>query len=207
MDKEIELNIESEYISAKPSFYDLEYKILPDGSYEITRKPKTMKKYTEFTYFWNEAPFSQWSHSKFTVNKITYNTAEQYMMAQKALFFGDKDTFKKIMEAKSPREQKALGRTVKGFDKGRWDANARSIVFTGNYYKFTQNPDMLEVLRKTAGTMLVEASPYDTIWGIGIDAKDAKNGKPWKGTNWLGEVLTVLRDDYFAEDIVRTLPV
>lgn len=151
--------------------------------------------YDKYTYFWNDPPFTQWAYANFKVDGVSYNTAEQFMMAQKAFKFGDSDTFKKIMNVKSPRMQKALGREVKGFNSGVWEAAARDIVYRGNYHKFIQNPEMLNKLKATAGTLLVEASPYDKIWGIGIDVKEAKAGKKWQGTNWLGEVLTVLRDN------------
>jgi ribA/ribD-fused uncharacterized protein len=151
----------------------------------------------EYYFFWSETPFSQWARSKFIVDGITYNCAEQYMMAAKARMFGDKDKEADIMEATHPREQKQLGRQVKGFHSERWDNVARDVVYEGNKAKFTQNKRMKEQLLETHPKILVEASPYDKIWGIGLSAKDAQNTPPdsWPGKNWLGEVLTNLRDD------------
>lgn len=156
----------------------------------------------KFTFFW-DGPFSQWEPCKFIVDGITYNSSEQYMMAYKARVFGDKDTLDRIMEAEHPRDQKKLGRQVKGFNADRWANIAREIVYEGNYAKFTQNPELLEKLLATEGTTLVEASPHDCVWGIGLreDDPDAQDRATWKGTNWLGEILTGLR-----HDIVEGLP-
>jgi ribA/ribD-fused uncharacterized protein len=150
----------------------------------------------KFTFFWN-GPFSQWESCTFKVDGITYNCAEQYMMAKKAKLFKDEDTYEKIMEATHPREQKKLGRQVKGFHADRWNNVAREIVYEGNHAKFTQNPKLLKKLLETKGTTLVEASPYDCIWGIGMREGDkgVNDRSNWRGKNWLGEVLTGLRED------------
>lgn len=150
----------------------------------------------EFTFFYS-GPFSQWHTCSFTVDDIEYNRAEQYMMQQKAILFNDLATSKKIMEANTPYEQKALGRDVKNFIRHEWEKVARDIVYKGNYHKFKQNPDLMCSLEKTKGTIVVEASPKDLIWGIGLAATDhrAKNMDTWRGKNWLGQVLTKVRDD------------
>jgi ribA/ribD-fused uncharacterized protein len=156
------------------------------------------KKMSEkFTYFWGEAPFSQWCDSTFVIDGITYSCTEQWMMAEKARLFGDTETLALIMEAQLPSDQKKLGRKVKGFNVDKWNAVAKDVVYKGNYAKFTQNPAMKECLLATIGTTLVEASPYDKIWGIGMSAFDAmgRSREEWKGLNWLGEVLTQLRND------------
>lgn len=149
----------------------------------------------QFTFFW-AGPFSQWHRCKFTVDGVTYNCAEQYMMHQKALFFEDTETAKKIMATSSPKAQKALGREVTPFDAGKWDGVARDVVLRGNLAKFKQNPDLLALLMATKGTTLVEASPYDKIWGIGLKESDpkAKDRATWRGKNWLGQVLTAARE-------------
>lgn len=150
----------------------------------------------QFTFFW-AGPFSQWHISEFEIDGIKYNCTEQYMMAMKAKTFGDEGAHTLIMNAKSPKTQKALGRKVTNFDPKHWNAVARDIVYVGNHAKFTQNEDLLKGLMSTKGTTLVEASPYDKIWGIGLDAKDmrSRSRDTWKGTNWLGEVLTKLREE------------
>lgn len=148
----------------------------------------------KFTFFWN-GPYSQWHPSVFMVNEMTFSHAEQFMMYSKAALFHDKDIARKIMESNNPKKQKALGREVKSFDKDAWDVIAWSIVKQGSLAKFSQNLDLLELLAATVGTTLVEASPYDDIWGIGLGEWDPRclNRSTWKGTNWLGEILTEVR--------------
>lgn len=155
---------------------------------------------SEFTFFW-DGPFSQWYPSFFTVDGVEYCCCEQYMMAKKALFFGDNDTYKKIMETTSPREQKKLGREVKNFNEGQWNKVAKDIVEEGNYAKFSQNKSLKDILLATKGTSLVEASPYDKIWGIGLREGDplTLSRETWRGTNWLGEVLDKVRDRLINE--------
>lgn len=155
----------------------------------------------QFTYFWH-GPFSQWARSAFTVDGVEYTCAEQYMMHQKALIFGDTEKAQEIMDAGfNPKKHKELGRQVRGFMKDKWDKVAKDVVYIGTHNKFTQNPDLLEQLKATKGTTLVEASPFDRIWGIGLAENDprAKQRATWLGTNWLGEILTEVRIDIFQE--------
>jgi len=154
-----------------------------------------------FTFFFTEAsPFSQWYRCVFTAGEHTFNCAEQYMMHGKALLFADADVAMKILAADHPREHKALGRKVKNFDDATWKRGREAIVLAGNRAKFTQNKELLELLLATHGTTLVEASPYDKIWGIGLAATDprAQDPKQWKGQNLLGKILTTLRDELVA---------
>lgn len=152
----------------------------------------------QFTLFYG-GHFSQWYRSRFTVDGIEYTHAEQYMMAEKARLFGDKDAEKRIMAASHPKEQKAIGREVKNFNAGKWNKAARDIVYRGNYAKFMQNDNCKKALLASTGT-LVEASPSDRVWGIGRGADDplAQDESTWRGTNWLGEVLTKVREDIIA---------
>lgn len=147
-------------------------------------------------YLFYSGTFSQWARIGFKIDGIYYNTAEQWMMASKARLFNDRKTLAKIMDAKTPREQKDLGREVRNFNETTWKSVARSIVYHGNMAKFTQNQHAKEELLATKGTTLVEASRYDRVWGIGLDAKDprAKDRSQWLGKNWLGETLTKVRD-------------
>ena len=160
-----------------------------------------------FTFFWS-GPFSQWHRSPFTLDGQVYVTAEQYMMAEKARMFGDNESLERILATGDPREQKALGRRVRSFDSALWDAAARDIVYRGNRAKFTTHRDLLTLLFDTQGTTLVEASPLDTIWGIGLaaDSPAALDRASWQGRNWLGEVLTRLRDDLLAEHRAGGIP-
>lgn len=157
----------------------------------------------QFTLFWG-GPFSQWYKSSMDIffwgSMQTFNCCEQYMMACKALMFHDTEILKKILETSDPREQKKLGRQVKNFDVVRWEEVAKEIVYAGNWEKFNSNKGLKKMLLDTAGTTLVEASPYDKIWGIGLSENDpkARQRKFWQGTNWLGEILTEVREDIVA---------
>lgn len=150
----------------------------------------------EYVFFWN-GPFSQWYNSPFIANSKHFVTAEQYMMYHKALLFDDYDIADKILRTSNPKDQKALGRQVKNFDKDIWDWQARTVVYTGNYCKFTQNAKLKDILMATGNKTLVEASPYDKIWGIGLGEVDARKtpASDWPGTNWLGLELTRLRNN------------
>jgi len=149
-----------------------------------------------FTFFWS-GPFSQWALSPFVIDGVTYNCAEQWMMAGKARLFGDTRMEAMIMASPSPRDQKRFGRQVQGFDLTTWKAKAQAIVTEGSMAKYTQNPDYRDKLLATAGTTLVEASPHDRIWGIGLREDDprAHDRASWPGKNWLGEILTAVRDE------------
>ncbi|RNB81128.1 NADAR family protein [Brevibacillus fluminis] len=152
----------------------------------------------KFTFFWkSHSPFSQWHKRSFNLNGMTFTCAEQAMMYGKAMLFGDHGIAQRILQTAEPREQKQLGRLVKNFDKAIWEQNCMQIVKEANRAKFTQHEDLLEALLKTAGTTIVEASPTDSIWGIGLAEDDprASNRRQWKGTNWLGQVLTELREE------------
>jgi len=129
------------------------------------------------------------------IDGINYNCCEQYMMAQKALLFNDKDILSFIMNSSSPKEQKSLGRKVKNFDPITWKSQCKDIVFKGNYHKFTQHEHLKQELLNTTGKILVEASPYDNIWGIGLneESPDIHDPSKWKGKNYLGYILTKVR--------------
>jgi ribA/ribD-fused uncharacterized protein len=145
--------------------------------------------------FWG-GTFSQWFPSDFIIDGIKYVTAEQYMMARKAKLFGDNDAYREIMKSKDPAYQKQIGRQVKGFEKNEWESICRQIVYDGNYAKFTQNPVMKEELMATGDMEIVEASPHDKIWGIGLHETDPRawDKSTWKGTNWLGEAIMQVRE-------------
>ena len=148
-----------------------------------------------FTFFW-KSRLSQWHSSPFVVGGVTFTYAEQYMMYAKALLFCDRAAANRILTAKTPKEQQAIGRTVQGFDEATWALFREGIVFAGNYARFSQNPEQRELLFATCGTTLVEASPDDRVWGIGLAADDSRalDRSQWLGLNLLGEALTRVRE-------------
>jgi ribA/ribD-fused uncharacterized protein len=150
----------------------------------------------KFTFFWRrQSPFSQWHPSRFKIAGVEFNCAEQYMMYKKAEHFRSYDIMDMIMKTTSPALQKRLGRRVRDFDEQSWNHVCQQIVYDANYAKFKQNEHLRKALLATAGTTLVEASPVDPIWGIGLAEDDprALSRDTWVGTNWLGEILTRVR--------------
>ncbi len=151
-----------------------------------------------FTYFWGgHHPFSQWFiDAPFEINGLRYQTAENWMMWQKARLFGAKPELCETIRLAHPRDARRLGREVECFSSAIWSVASLPIVVQGNIAKFAQHPALLCQLLATAGTTLVEASPTDQVWGIGLAADDprARQRASWRGRNQLGQVLTHVRD-------------
>ena len=160
-----------------------------------------------YNFFWghhlaksgkmNSACFSQWwATHPFTEDEVTYVTAEQYMMAGKARLFQDDEMLAEILATRDPKTVKALGRKVKGFEQKAWGQNRYEIVKQGNLLKFSQHEVLKQYLLSTEDAVLVEASPYDKIWGIGLPADHprAKHPQHWNGLNLLGFALMEVRD-------------
>ena len=160
----------------------------------------------ELVFFWGHQPrkdgaigascLSQWYPASFSIDGQTYATAEHWMMAEKARLFDDHETRQRILAAATPAEAKDLGRAVRGFENEAWNRARHEIVFRGNLAKFTQNPEPWRFLLGTVGQVLVEASPVDRIWGIGLAQDDPLAADPtqWRGLNLLGFVLMEVRD-------------
>ncbi|XP_059162209.1 N-glycosidase YbiA-like [Physella acuta] len=148
-------------------------------------------------FYKKESPFSQHHPSKFKVDDQEFNCAEQYMMYKKAELFQDEIMKKKIMESKSPMEQKKFGRQVHNFDEDKWNAVCEDIVKEASIAKFKQNEHLRKELFATFPKTLVEASPTDCIWGIGMSESNPKahDKKLWRGKNKLGYILTQVRDE------------
>ncbi|MGL5677301.1 MAG: NADAR family protein [Cellulosilyticaceae bacterium] len=159
-----------------------------------------------YIFFWKHYPsrdgkltsscLSQWWESNFEVEGVKYWCMEQFMMAEKARLFGDQIICKKILNCRGQKEIKALGRQGKRFDEQIWQQNRGLIVLKGNIEKFSQGEELKTYLVGTGDKVLVEASPYDKVWGIELDAGDANANNPerWKGLNLLGFVLMEVRD-------------
>jgi len=160
----------------------------------------------KFLHFWGhqkprdgsvtQTCFSQWYEVPFVLDGVRYATAEHFMMTAKARLFGDGETLDKVLQASNPGAAKAFGREVHGFDDEVWVAHRFDIVCQANSAKFAQNAALREYLLRTGDKVLVEASPTDRIWGIGLAANDANADNPnhWKGLNLLGFALMTVRD-------------
>jgi ribA/ribD-fused uncharacterized protein len=166
---------------------------------------------TKYLFFWGHTPkragvlgaecLSQWYPSPFEAEGVRFETAEHYMMWGKARLFGDEAAAAEIVASGHPQQAKALGRTIDGFDEDKWVAHRLEIVTAGNVEKFRQNPDLLAFLLGTRDRVLVEASPLDRIWGIGLAATDERASDPakWRGLNLLGEALMRARETLRGE--------
>lgn len=159
----------------------------------------------KYLLFWGHQPptaggvgkecLSQWWPAAFAVDGIGYSSAEHFMMAAKAMVFGDTGTAERIRAAPHPGAAKALGRQVRGFEEKQWAERRFELVVTGNMAKFGQHRDLRDFLLGTGSRVLVEASPRDRIWGIGLAAHDERATSPdcWRGLNLLGFALMEVR--------------
>lgn len=161
---------------------------------EELRAAKQRGESLTFYFFW-KGPFSQWARTPFSIGGFTYPTAEHYMMVNKARCFGDFQAERLIFSTESPKDAKAYGRQVKNYDDIRWAAVRQQAVITGNLAKFMQNHKECRALLDTKNAILVEASPRDTIWGIGLEEShpDAVDPLRWPGQNLLGFALMEVR--------------
>lgn len=172
-----------------------------------TRSGKRFK----YVFFWGHRPkragvvdgacFSNWFAAPFAIEGTRYPTAEHYMMAGKARLFGDTDALERIVQSPSPGAAKRFGREVRGFDEAKWVAERSRIVEEGVLAKFKQHDELRAFLVATKKRVLVEASPKDRIWGIGLSADDerARNPLQWNGLNLLGFALMRARGKLLAE--------
>ena len=154
-----------------------------------------MRQENGMVFFW-DGIFSQWHRHNMVIEGILYNTCEQYMMAEKARLFDDLECLELIMEATNPKEQKRLGRLVRNFDLRKWEDACDSIVYRGNFAKFSDPVLRKYIISFPPDAIFVEASPYDKIWGIGLHETDDRvlDPKQWQGQNKLGEALTAVRN-------------
>ncbi len=166
-------------------------------------------KKVKYVFFWghqnnknevNKSCFSQWFEFPFEAEGLKYTTAEHYMMRAKALLFNDNRAAEKILLAKNPGEAKAIGREITNFDESMWLAHRFDIVVKGNLAKFSSNLELTQFLLNTKDRVLVEASPVDKIWGIGLaqDSSAAEMPAKWKGLNLLGYALMEVRSKLAA---------
>ncbi|MGY1527042.1 NADAR family protein [Streptomyces sp. MN3] len=158
-----------------------------------------------YLHFWGHRPLpegrigasclSQWWPSPFTVDGVEYATAEHWMMAAKARLFGDAEGERRVLAAGHPAAAKKAGRLVRGFDEEVWRRERFGIVVEGSAHKFAAHGELRSFLLGTGDRVLVEASPVDRVWGIGLaaDADAANDPTRWRGPNLLGFALMEAR--------------
>lgn len=159
----------------------------------------------KYLHFWGHRPLpdgrvgasclSQWWPSPFTVDGVEYATAEHWMMAAKARLFDDTEGERRVLAAGHPSEAKKAGRLVRGFDEEIWRRERFGIVVEGSVHKFAAHGELRSFLLNTGDRVLVEASPVDRVWGIGLaaDAEAANDPTRWRGPNLLGFALMEAR--------------
>ena len=154
-----------------------------------------------YIFFWKEDEengwLSNWYKSKFVIDDFEYLHVEQYIMAQKAKLFHDSKRYTAILKSNKQWEVKALGREITPFDNTIWIAHRSKIAKVAIKAKFEQNKDLYKKLLATDNAILVEASPKDKIWGIGLDAETASHTdcKDWPGEGILGDILMEVREE------------
>nr|QIY64886.1 NADAR family protein [Streptomyces sp. RPA4-2] len=160
----------------------------------------------KYLHFWGHRPrqdgqvgagcLSQWWPSPFVVDGVSYATAEHWMMAGKARLFGDTAAERRALEAPNPALAKKAGRLVRDFDDSVWERERFAVVVEGSVHKFAAHPDLRAFLLGTGERVLVEASPMDRVWGIGLAADDERASDPerWRGPNLLGFALMAARE-------------
>ena len=148
-----------------------------------------------YSLFWG-GPYSQWEKSDIEFANVNFTSAEQMMMYSKAILFENVALAKTIMKEDNPRVLKKYGRDVKGFDVARWNTVCNEIVYAATYCKFMQNVDFFDHMMKDEADVIVEASPYDKIWGIGLGENDPRAliREEWLGENRLGQIITDVRE-------------
>ncbi|KFZ26574.1 MAG: hypothetical protein KQ78_01210 [Candidatus Izimaplasma bacterium HR2] len=153
-----------------------------------------MKLNETYNLFWGGI-YSQWTISPIHFYGIDFNCNEQMMMYGKAITFDDHERAREVMATSIARNQKALGRRVRNFDFKKWDVICNDLVYTANYCKFTQNYNALKILLFDKSDLIVEASPYDKVWGIGLGKDDPRAliRSEWLGENRLGQIITDVR--------------
>lgn len=167
----------------------------------IALKKRSKEETFDYLYFWKNVPrddgeldqgcFSQWYPAKFKIGEQEFATAEHFMMHSKATLFEDNEIAEQILRTESCKEVKALGRKVRNFDKELWREHRFAIVLRANLAKFSQNEPLKEYIFSTGEKIIVEASPTDRIWGIGMSEEEARKTPPheWNGMNLLGFAL------------------
>lgn len=172
---------------------------------EELRRETAAGKRLKYVQFWGHSPrrdgslgascFSQWWPAPFTVDGVGYATAEHWMMAGKARLFEDPEAERRAIAAGHPKQAKDAGRKVRGFDEETWRRHRFDLVVEGSVHKFGQHPALRKYLLGTHSRVLVEASPLDRIWGIGLAADDDRAADParWRGLNLLGFALMEAR--------------
>ncbi len=133
-----------------------------------------MEKYGEFSNF---ALFPIKLKSK------VWKTTEHCFQAQK---FDNKEYHEKIRKATTPMKAAQLGRSRKVRILKNWDSKKDNVMYDALKAKFTQYPELQELLLGTKEKVLIEHTENDSYWGDGGDGT---------GKNRLGKLLMKIREE------------
>lgn len=152
----------------------------------------------DYCFFWRSgSPFSNFHPAEYEYDGNVFTCSEQGFMHSKAVLFGDHAIAEEILKTTSPMKIKQLGRQVRGFKEKTWKNARVDIMYQHCFAKFAQNEHLKEALMRTKDKAMVEASPSDAVWGIGLNEDKARRRAPetWRGQNLLGQVLDRVREE------------
>lgn len=164
-----------------------------------------MKITKNYIFFWGGSVLSNWADTPLILPNIniTVPTSEHYFMYLKAIYFNDVETAEEILKSKTPRDAKKLGRKVKNFSEELWRNERENAMLTALKLKFQQSSKFRKIIvaAKKSNLEFAEASPHDSIWGIGMgeDHPNLLNTSLW-GLNLLGKCLNTIRDEAILEE-------
>ena len=175
-------------------YYTLDIHKLHSNISGFHASSKTDDEGKTLAFFRELNPLSNFHPAKFSVSNKNYISSEQFIQEQKAVFFQDEEAADQIIMSESLLECKELGRNIKNVKEDVWKRNAKKICYPGIYAKFQQNQHLIDMLKSTGNSHLVEAS-YNRTWGTGIPLKDQDclNSDNWYSTGILGEILMEVR--------------
>ena len=135
------------------------------------------------------------------IPQVRCHCGEMAMMVLKAALFGDLEVYEELLETHDPKEIKALGRKVSPWDEDKWLRHREEIMLTVVLARARQLQEVRDWLLSTGDTLIVEASPYDKIWGAGIGEDDFRIQfiSSWPGKNLLGRAYMTARAILRAE--------
>ena len=148
----------------------------------------------QISFFRKYCPLSNHSPAPFTINKKDYNSSEQMFLSEKCITFGQTAAAQNIMCMDDPGKMVQEAKVCRGYNE-KWDMEQEDIMLTAILGKFTQNEEHEKFLLSTGDKILVEGSPYDSTWGVGLAFNDPAidNSQNWKGDNLLGKALMTAR--------------
>lgn len=131
------------------------------------------------------------------LDEETWPTVEHYYQAQKSDDPAYRDAIKQAASpgmakrfAASPHaprrvSQQSWFRKHGAQPRADWAEVRLDVMRRADRAKFSQHPQLAEMLLATAPAELIEDSPFDSFWGQGQDGL---------GQNWAGRILMEIRD-------------